>query len=73
MAAMDDTRIGVMAQEAGSFSLAAADSIMILQIAMAILVATIGVVLVAAMASTAAAPAEIGKKQNQFKAIMKRQ
>ena len=73
MAAMDDTEIGVMAPEAGSFFLAAEGLIMILQIAIAGLVATIGVVLVAAMASTAVALAAIGKKQNQIKAIMERQ
>ena len=73
MAEMDDTRIGVMAQEAGSFSLVAEDSIMILQIAVAILEVTTGVVLVVAMVLTAVAPAVIGKKQNQFKVTMKRQ
>lgn len=73
MVEMDDTEIGVMAPEAGSFFLAAVDSIMILQIATAVLVATTGVVLAAAMALTAVAPAAIGKNQNQFKVIMKRQ
>ena len=68
MVAMADTRIGVMAQAAGSFSQAAADSIMILQIAVAILVATIGAVLVAAMALTAVAQAAIGKELKQYKA-----
>lgn len=72
MAAMDGTKIGVMAQAVGSFSLAAADSIMILQIAVATPEATTGVVLVVATALTAVAPAAIGKNQNEFKVIMKR-